>query len=58
MDSVDQDRLLDEAMIETRRRWGWSQEQIDEFRGRRKEAEEDALLPLLPSALHLRLASL
>ena len=41
MDSVDQDRLEDEAMIETRRRWRWSQEQIDEFlRERTRDREE------------------
>ena len=41
MDSVDQDRLLDEAMIETRRRWGWSQEQIDEFQRERTRDREE-----------------
>ncbi|XP_044396229.1 probable E3 ubiquitin-protein ligase plr-1 [Triticum aestivum] len=41
MDYVDQDRLLDEAMIETRRRWGWSEERIDEFQRERTRDREE-----------------
>lgn len=41
MDSVDQDRLLDEAARERRRRWGWNEEQIEEFQRERTKIEKN-----------------